>query len=139
MAETLVPVVLPGEEVKILETYKGSDLKGWRYEPLYRFLPLEKPAHRIVLADYVTTEDGTGLVHIAPSFGAEDNEVGKREDFPFLMTVDGAGKFYSGSHTMGWPFCQGCGSIDHQRTGFSWPHAEHGKIKTHLSFLLALR
>ncbi|GAP40142.1 isoleucine--tRNA ligase [Flexilinea flocculi] len=93
MAETLVPVVLPGEEVKILETYKGSDLKGWRYEPLYRFLPLEKPAHRIVLADYVTTEDGTGLVHIAPSFGAEDNEVGKREDFPLLMTVDGAGKF----------------------------------------------
>lgn len=93
MAETLVPVVLPGEEVKILETYKGSDLKGWRYEPLYRFLPLEKPAHRIVLADYVTTEDGTGLVHIAPSFGAEDNEVGKREDFPLLMAVDGAGKF----------------------------------------------
>ncbi len=93
MAETLVPIVLPGEEVKILESYKGSELKGWRYEPLYRFLPLEKPAHRVVLADYVTTEDGTGLVHIAPSFGAEDNEVGKREDFPLLMTVDGAGKF----------------------------------------------
>ncbi len=93
MAETLVPVVLPGEDVKILESYQGSALKGWRYEPLYRFLPLEKPAHRIVLADYVTTEDGTGLVHIAPSFGAEDNEVGKREDFPLLMTVDGAGKF----------------------------------------------
>ncbi|MHC1773697.1 MAG: isoleucine--tRNA ligase [Flexilinea sp.] len=93
MAESLIPVVLPGEEVKILETFKGSELEGWRYEPLYKFLPLDKPAHRVVLATYVTTEDGTGLVHIAPSFGAEDMEVGKREDFPVVMTVDGAGKF----------------------------------------------
>lgn len=93
MAESLIPVVLPGEEVKLLETYKGSELEGWRYEPLYKFLPLDKPAHRVVLATYVTTEDGTGLVHIAPSFGAEDMEVGKREDFPVVMTVDGAGKF----------------------------------------------
>ncbi len=92
-AESLVPVVLPGEEVKILEHYKGKDLKGWEYEPLFHFLPLEKPAHRVVMADYVSVEDGTGLVHIAPSFGAEDMEVGKVEDLPVLMTVGPDGRF----------------------------------------------
>ncbi len=92
-AESLVPIVLPGEEIKILERYKGKDLKGWEYEPLFHFLPLDKPAHRVVMADYVSVEDGTGLVHIAPSFGAEDMEVGKVEDLPVLMTVGPDGRF----------------------------------------------
>ncbi len=93
MAEVLLPKVLPDEEIKILERYKGADLAGWKYEPLYNFLPLEKPAHRVILADYVTVEDGTGLVHIAPSFGAEDMEVGKANDLPVLMTVGSDGAF----------------------------------------------
>ncbi|OQA25363.1 MAG: Isoleucine--tRNA ligase [Chloroflexi bacterium ADurb.Bin344] len=92
-AESLVPIVLPGVEIKILERYKGKDLKGWEYEPLFHFLPLDKPAHRVVMADYVSVEDGTGLVHIAPSFGAEDMEVGKVEDLPVLMTVGPDGRF----------------------------------------------
>ncbi len=93
MAESLIPTVFPEEEIKILKTYRGSELEGWKYEPLYRFLPLDKPAHRVVLATYVTTEDGTGLVHTAPSFGAEDMETGKRENLPVLMTVGNDGKF----------------------------------------------
>jgi isoleucyl-tRNA synthetase len=92
-AESLIGKVLPGEEVEILERFKGQEMKGWNYEPLYSFLPLEKPAHRIVMADYVTIEDGTGLVHIALSFGAEDMEVGKAEDLPMLMTVASDGTF----------------------------------------------
>ena len=95
MAEPLVKVVFGDEPVRVLETFAGKQLKGKRYRPLFTFLPLEKPAHRVVLADYVTTEDGTGLVHIAPAFGAEDMVVSIEEDLPILMTVGEDGKFIS--------------------------------------------
>jgi isoleucyl-tRNA synthetase len=56
-------------------------------------MPLDKPAHYVVLGDFVTTEDGTGLVHIAPAFGADDLEVSKKFDLPVLMTVGPDGGF----------------------------------------------
>ena len=56
-------------------------------------MPPEKPAHYVVLADFVTTEDGTGLVHIAPAFGAEDMEMSVEYDLPVLMTVQPDGTF----------------------------------------------
>jgi isoleucyl-tRNA synthetase len=71
LAEALLEKVFGEEEVTVLERFKGKDLKSRQYEPLFKFLPLEKPAHRVVLGDFVTTEDGTGLVHIAPAFGAD--------------------------------------------------------------------
>ncbi len=78
-------------EADILETLKGSDLLGMEYEPLYAFLPLTKPAHRVVAGSFVTTADGTGIVHMAP-FGEDDMNVIRENDFPVLMTVglDGA-------------------------------------------------
>jgi isoleucyl-tRNA synthetase len=93
LAESLLEKVFRDEKVKVLEKYKGKKLKGIKYHPLFTFMPLEKPAHYIVLGDFVTIEDGTGLVHIAPAFGADDLEVSKKFDLPMLMTVGPDGGF----------------------------------------------
>ena len=79
LAEALVEKVFGDEPVKVVERFKGKHLKGKRYNPLFTFMPPDKPAHRVVLADFVTTEDGTGLVHIAPAFGADDMQAGAGE------------------------------------------------------------
>jgi len=93
LAKALVQKVFGDEEVKIVDTFKGKKLKGMKYHPLYTFLPPDKPAYYTVTADYVTTEDGTGLVHTAPAFGQEDMETGKQYDLPVLMTVAPDGTF----------------------------------------------
>ena len=93
LAEALLEKVFRGEEVKVMERFKGKKLKGMKYRPLFTFMPLEKPAHYVILGDFVTTEDGTGLVHIAPAFGAEDMEASKEYDLPVLMTVGPDGAF----------------------------------------------
>ncbi|RYY20885.1 MAG: isoleucine--tRNA ligase, partial [Chitinophagaceae bacterium] len=86
---------------KILGAFPGSDLENCRYEQL---LPYEanSPANaggdpfRILLGDFVTTEDGTGIVHTAPAFGADDYKVGKKYDIGMLTMVDKQGKFVDG-------------------------------------------
>jgi isoleucyl-tRNA synthetase len=93
LAEALLEKVFRGEEVKVVDHFKGKKLKGTKYRPLFTFMPLEKPAHYVILGDFVTTEDGTGLVHIAPAFGAEDMEASKEYDLPVLMTVGPDGAF----------------------------------------------
>jgi isoleucyl-tRNA synthetase len=93
LARALVEKVFKDEEIKIVESFKGRKLKGMKYHPLFTFLPPEKPAHYIVLGDFVTTEDGSGLVHIAPAFGQDDMQVGKENDLPVLMTVQPDGSF----------------------------------------------
>jgi isoleucyl-tRNA synthetase len=93
LAEALLEKVFREEKVKVVEKFKGKKLKGIKYHPLFTFIPLEKPAHYVVLGDFVTTEDGTGLVHIAPAFGADDLEVSKKYDLPMLMTVGPDGGF----------------------------------------------
>jgi isoleucyl-tRNA synthetase len=93
LAEALLEKVFRGEEAKVVDRFKGKKLKGMKYRPLFTFMPLEKPAHFVVLGDFVTTEDGTGLVHIAPAFGAEDMEVSKEYNLPVVMTVGPDGAF----------------------------------------------
>ena len=93
LAEALLEKVFRSEEVKLVDHFKGKKLKGMKYRPLFTFMPLEKPAHYVILGDFVTTEDGTGLVHIAPAFGAEDMEASKEYDLPVLMTVGPDGAF----------------------------------------------
>jgi isoleucyl-tRNA synthetase len=93
LARDLVPKVFAGEEVNIVGDYIGRELKGWRYQPLFTFLPLEKQAHRVVLGGFVTTGEGTGVVHQAPAFGAEDMQMAVENDLPVLMTVDDTGCF----------------------------------------------
>ena len=95
LAKALVQKVFGEEEVKVVDTFKGKKLNGLKYHPLYTFLPVDKPAYMVVMGDYVTTEDGTGLVHTAPAFGQEDMETGKKYDLPVLMTVLPDGTFMS--------------------------------------------
>ena len=71
------------EEPNIVARYKGTDLVGLEYEPLFPWVKLEN-AWRVIPGDYVTTEDGTGIVHIAPTFGADDKKVGDAAGIPGL-------------------------------------------------------
>ena len=93
LAKQLIEKVFRGEEVNILETFKGKKLKGQKYLPLFTFLPPDKPAYFVVMGDFVTTEDGTGLVHMAPAFGAEDLQMATEHNLPILMTVLPDGTF----------------------------------------------
>jgi isoleucyl-tRNA synthetase len=95
LANALIESVFGDEEVCVLETFKGRVLKGKKYHPLFTFIPPEKQAHYVVNADYVTTEDGTGLVHIAPAFGADDMEVANVYNLPVIQTVNPDGTFIS--------------------------------------------
>jgi isoleucyl-tRNA synthetase len=95
VAEALLKTVFGEEEVKIIDRFEGKSLKGKRYQPLFTFLPLEKPAHYVVLGDFVSTEDGTGLVHIAPAYGEDDMKVAQDEGLPILQTVAPNGTFIS--------------------------------------------
>ncbi|MCU1462169.1 MAG: Isoleucyl-tRNA synthetase [Acidimicrobiales bacterium] len=81
------------EGAEILARFKGAELEGLHYRRPFDFLPLDESASRVVLADYVSTDDGSGLVHIAPAFGVEDMEVAKAEDLPVLNPVDADGTF----------------------------------------------
>jgi isoleucyl-tRNA synthetase len=93
LAQPLLEKVFGAEPVRIFETFKGKKLKGLRYKPLFTFVTPDKPAHYVVLEDFVTTEDGTGLVHMAPAFGAEDMLAAQQYDLPVLMTVTPEGTF----------------------------------------------
>ena len=81
------------EQVRVVETFKGRRLKGRRYKPLFTYLLPDKPAYHVILGDYVTTGDGSGLVHIAPAYGAEDMQAAQELDLPVLVTVAGDGTF----------------------------------------------
>jgi isoleucyl-tRNA synthetase len=73
--------------------YKGSQLVGMRYEPLYNFITPDKPAYKVFADDFVSSQEGTGIVHIAPAFGIDDFELAKKYDLPVLITIDDQGKF----------------------------------------------
>lgn len=84
--------VLDGE-YDILAEFPGSALEHKQYEALFRFVEVDKPSWFIGLADYVTMSDGTGIVHTAPAFGADDYSLGLKYDLPFVNPVNGEGKF----------------------------------------------
>jgi isoleucyl-tRNA synthetase len=95
LAKSLIGKVFGEEAVEIVKVIKGKQLKGKKYQPLYTFLPPDRPAYRVVLANFVTVEDGSGLVHIAPAFGEDDMNIGLAEDLPVIMTVAPDGSFIS--------------------------------------------
>ena len=78
---------------KEADIFKGSEMVGLEYEPLFEFSKLEKPAFKVISADFVSTEEGTGVVHIAPAFGEDDMAVGKKNNLPIILNVDEEGKF----------------------------------------------
>ncbi len=101
MAQALLDKVLgelagEGPAYEVLETYVGTDLEHKEYEPLFactgEFVAKQtKKGHYITCDSYVTMTDGTGIVHIAPAFGEDDANVGRRYDLPFVQFVDAAG------------------------------------------------
>jgi len=93
IAKDLADKVLGEGTYTVVGDYKGKELKGKQYKPLYTFLPFEEKAHYVVLGDFVTTDDGTGIVHQAPAFGADDMKLANENDLPVLMTVDSRGTF----------------------------------------------
>lgn len=76
---------------KIVAEYTGNDLIGMEYEPLLPWVNPGEGAFRVIPGDYVSTEDGTGIVHIAPTFGADDNRVAKAAGIPPMMMIDKEG------------------------------------------------
>lgn len=95
MAKGLLNRVL-GEDYKILEEMKGKDLEKTRYKPLYNFIPVKKDeGYYVVSGDFVSLEDGTGIVHIAPAFGADDYSIGQKYSLKLLQPVHTSGKFTS--------------------------------------------
>lgn len=92
IAEPRATAVLGGE-FEIIEKYKGWQLEHMKYQPLFKFVPLEKDAHYVILGDFVTTEDGTGIVHTAPGFGEDDYQMGLKYDLPVLRPVNSSGQF----------------------------------------------
>ena len=84
-----------GHDYRVVAEMKGRSLVGKRYLPLFTFLPVEKDYCYVIAAAFVNTTEGTGIVHMAPAFGADDLNVGKEYDLPILQTVDAEGKFIS--------------------------------------------
>ncbi len=75
------------ENYNIIEEYQGKALEKINYEPLFKDLKTEKKAHYVTTGDFVTMEDGTGIVHIAPAYGEDDYNIGLEYDLPILMAV----------------------------------------------------
>ena len=119
---------------EILETFKGSDLEGKEYEPLFPFAnetvkKQGKKAFFVTCDDYVTMGDGTGVVHIAPAFGEDDANVGRKYDLPFVQLVNGKGELTAETDYAG-VFCKKADPMilkDLEAKGllFSAPKFEH--------------
>lgn len=82
-----------GDDYEVLEALKGKDLENIEYEQIMPFVKPDKKAFFVTVADYVTTDDGTGIVHIAPAFGEDDYQVGRKYDLPVLQPVNEEGKY----------------------------------------------
>ena len=93
------------DEYEIKSVKMGSEYEGLHYEPLYSYGDLKKDAYYVVNDEYVTLEDGTGVVHIAPAFGEDDNRVGVKYDLPFIQKVDDRGNMCGGTPFDG-QFCK---------------------------------
>ena len=106
MAEALLDAVLE-EGYEVLQTYKGKDLEYKEYVPLFDYAAdrLKEKAYYVTCDTYVTLTDGTGVVHIAPAFGEDDSNVGRRYNLPFLQMVDGKGEMCGGTPWDG-TFCK---------------------------------
>ncbi len=91
VAKSRIEVLKEGFE--IVGEVKGSDLVGLSYEPLYNFITPNDKSHKVYVADFVTTEDGTGIVHIAPMYGQDDFELGTKVGLPKEHVVGVDGKF----------------------------------------------
>ena len=95
LSKDRVEIIFKDKDYKLIETFKGSDLVGLEYEPLFPYYQDTPNAFRVVAGDFVTTTDGVGVVHIAPAFGEDDYNVGRAENVPLVQHVSMDGKFVS--------------------------------------------
>ena len=93
LADALRAEVLQDLEHKVVRKVKGTDLVGMRYEPLFDYLQFEGDAFRVLAAEFVTTESGTGIVHTAPPYGVDDLALGQDNGLPVVHTVGQDGNF----------------------------------------------
>ncbi|MHB0740699.1 isoleucine--tRNA ligase [Peptostreptococcus anaerobius] len=93
LAKDLLDKHLGDKEYTVLETLKGKDLEYQEYEQLMPFVNVEEKAFFVTCGEYVTTTDGTGIVHSAPAFGEDDYNMGRKYSLPFVQPVDSEGKF----------------------------------------------
>ena len=141
MAEALLDTVLGSLEreegtpaYEVLETYIGKDLENKEYIPLFDFAtPIAEKQHKkaffVTCDTYVTLTDGTGVVHIAPAFGEDDANVGRRYDLPFVQLVDGKGEMTAETDWAG-VFCKKADpmvlkALEEKNLLFSAPKFEH--------------
>lgn len=92
LAKARLEATFKNESYKIIKEFKGEELIGLSYEPLYNFYPTTERDYKIYHADLVSMEDGTGVVHIAPGFGEEDSKIGKELNLSIINHVDDEGK-----------------------------------------------
>ncbi|HWT75373.1 MAG TPA: class I tRNA ligase family protein, partial [Mobilitalea sp.] len=104
LAEALLNVLEGDYEVE--QTYVGKELEYMEYEPLFDYAQLDRKGHFVTCDNYVTLSDGTGVVHIAPAFGEDDNRVGKIYDLPFVQLIDGKGEFKPEATDFAGMFCK---------------------------------
>ena len=128
LAEALVEANIEGE-YEVLEKYVGTDLEYKEYEPLFDFANPDKKCYYVTCDNYVTLTDGTGIVHIAPAFGEDDANVGRKYDLPFVQLVDGKGQMTKETPWAG-TFCKDADKevfIDLDKRGllFNAPKFEH--------------
>jgi isoleucyl-tRNA synthetase len=90
-------IVSSGLKGELIGEEDGKNLVGWRFGPVFPDLPVQKGiSHKVVVADFVTLEEGTGIVHIAPGSGKEDYLLAKEENLPVVASLDEEGKFITG-------------------------------------------
>ncbi|MDQ6650211.1 MAG: isoleucine--tRNA ligase [Actinomycetota bacterium] len=121
VAEPLLAAAV-GTEVEVIERVAGRELERTTYSPPFDIVPMEG-AHYVVLANYVTTEDGTGLVHQAPAFGAEDLAVSRAYGLPVVNPIDPTGHFEEGLPLVGGEFFKAADSgiaADLRARGLLW-------------------
>ncbi|MFP5316944.1 MAG: isoleucine--tRNA ligase [Acidimicrobiia bacterium] len=91
--DLVVAAALAPEGAEVVERWEGSQMVGWRYRRPYEFLPMDERGQRVVPAAFVSTDEGTGIVHLAPAFGADDMEAGKEHGLPLVNPVGPDGAF----------------------------------------------
>lgn len=92
MAKALIPSLFKEDEYELVSVKKGKDYEYTKYKPLFDYVKDTSKGWFVTNADYVTLTDGTGVVHIAPAFGEDDAQVGRRYDLPFVKFVDDRGR-----------------------------------------------
>jgi isoleucyl-tRNA synthetase len=111
LAAARVPALF-GDDARVVRRYAARELEGARYERPFDLLPVNaESGWRVVLEDFVTADDGTGIVHLAPAFGADDYASGQRQGLPMLRPVDDAGRFHADIPLVGGMFVKDADAV----------------------------